>query len=395
LFFAANELDRTDVHTAHARRFLSRIGGLVFLDTREPWTDGLYAVSVDVAKPTPNEQRAAWRSALGDAAGDHAERLAGHFDFGLGTIHRVAQAALTVRPDSQTDAGSLWENAITRARPALDALAQRIEPKAGWTDIQLPEHEKSQLQQIASQVALRSKVYDDWGFRARMNRGLAVSALFAGESGTGKTMAAEVIARELGLLLYRIDLSAVVSKYIGETEKNLRRLFDTAENGGAILFFDEADALFGRRSEVKDSHDRYANIEVNYLLQRMESYRGLAILATNMKNALDAAFLRRLRFVVNFPFPATAQRKAIWSSVFPAGAAVAALDLDRLARLALTGGSIHGIALNAAFMAARLGVQVTMPIVLGAARNEFRKLDKPVNEADFRWLDRTGTGGRA
>src|SRR5947209_9967836 len=158
-----------------------------------------------------------------------------------------------------------------------------------------------------------------------MNRGLGISALFAGESGTGKTMAAEVKANQLRLNLYRIDLSAVVSKYIGETEKNLRRMFDAAENGGAILFFDEADALFGKRSEVKDSHDRYANIEINYLLQRMEAYRGLAILATNMKSALDTAFLRRLRFIVNFPFPGVAERRRMWAQVFPKNAPVAAL----------------------------------------------------------------------
>ena len=179
----------------------------------------------------------------------------------------------------------------------------------------------------------------------------------------------------------------MVSKYIGETEKNLRKLFDAAEGGGAILFFDEADALFGKRSEVKDSHDRYANIEVNYLLQRLESFQGLAILATNMKGALDSAFLRRLRFVITFPFPGVLERKAIWASVFPAQAATTALDFDRLARLALTGGSIQGIALNAAFMAAKAGVQIGMPLVLEAARAEYRKLDKPVNEADFRWLE--------
>src|SRR6266581_6276215 len=159
-----------------------------------------------------------------------------------------------------------------------------------------------------------------------MNRGLGINALFAGESGTGKTMAAEVIANSLHL-----NLSAVVSKYIGETEKNLRRLFDAAEDGGAILFFDEADALFGKRSEVKDSHDRYANIEINYLLQRMESYGGLAILATNMRSALDSAFLRRLRFVVTFPFPGAAERRAIWQKAFPAQAPRGDLDFDRLA----------------------------------------------------------------
>ena len=228
------------------------------------------------------------------------------------------------------------------------------------------------------------RVYDDWSFRQRMNRGLGISALFAGESGTGKTMAAEVIANDLHLNLYRIDLSAVVSKYIGETEKNLRRLFDAAEDGGAILFFDEADALFGKRSEVKDSHDRYANIEINYLLQRMESYCGLAVLATNMKSALDTAFLRRLRFIVNFAFPSQADRTRIWAKVFPPQTPTAGLDYDRLARFNLTGGSIHNAALNAAFMAAQTGTPVAMGHVLTAVRAEFRKLERAVNEADFR-----------
>jgi SpoVK/Ycf46/Vps4 family AAA+-type ATPase len=203
-------------------------------------------------------------------------------------------------------------------------------------------------------------------------------------------MAAEVIANELRLNLYRIDLSAVVSKYIGETEKNLRRMFDAAENGGAILFFDEADALFGKRSEVKDSHDRYANIEINYLLQRMEAYRGLAILATNMKSALDTAFLRRLRFIVRFPFPGAAERKAIWQRVFPQDMPKNALDYDRLARLNVTGGHIHNIAINAAFLAARAGSPVTMALVLEAARAEFRKIERPINEADFRWQEPAG-----
>ena len=223
-----------------------------------------------------------------------------------------------------------------------------------------------------------------------MNRGLGIGALFAGRSGTGKTMAAEVLANALRLNLYRIDLSAVVSKYIGETEKNLRRLFDAAEDGGTILFFDEADAIFGKRSEVKDSHDRYANIEINYLLQRMEAYRGLAILATNMKSALDAAFMRRLRFVVNFPVPTSAERRLIWQKVFPAEVPTAGLDFDRLARLNLTGGNIHSIALNAAFLAARAALPVTMPVVLDAARTEFRKLERPINEADFRWREPPG-----
>jgi ATPases of the AAA+ class len=392
LYLDAAEVERGDATAILVKRFLARAGGLSFVDAREPWASAATrALSVDVAKPTAVEQRTLWQRLLGDAAGAQPQQLAGHFDFNLGRIEQIAHAALAaVEQKPGALAHTLWQGALAQTRPALDQLAQRIEPKAGWDDLKLPDSEKTLLRQIADQVGQRSTVYDDWGFRQRMNRGLSISALFTGESGTGKTMAAEVLAKELGLSLYRIDLSAVVSKYIGETEKNLRKLFDAAEDGGAILFFDEADALFGKRSEVKDSHDRYANIEVNYLLQRLESFRGLAILATNMKGALDTAFLRRLRFVVNFPFPGVAERKAIWASVFPAQAVTTALDFDRLARLALTGGSIQGIALNAAFMAAKANVQIGMPLLLDAVRAEYRKLDKPVNEADFRWLESAG-----
>ncbi|MGB3838084.1 MAG: ATP-binding protein [Rhodanobacter sp.] len=393
LYLDAGELEGAETAATAVRRFLARSSGLVFVDAREPWP-AVQALSVDVAKPAAVEQRSLWQRLLGDAAGAQPQRLAGHFDFNLGKIEQIAHGALAATEDKPAAlAQALWQSALAHTRPALDRLAQRIEPKAGWDDLKLPENEQALLRQIADQVAGRSTVYDDWGFRARMNRGLSISVLFTGESGTGKTMAAEVLARELGLSLYRIDLSAVVSKYIGETEKNLRKLFDAAEGGGAILFFDEADALFGKRSEVKDSHDRYANIEVNYLLQRLESFGGLAILATNMKGALDGAFLRRLRFVVHFPFPGAAERRAIWASVFPAQAAVGALDFDRLARLPLTGGSIQGIALNAAFMAAKAGVEIGMPLLLDAVRGEYRKLDKPINEADFRWLE--SAGGRS
>jgi SpoVK/Ycf46/Vps4 family AAA+-type ATPase len=235
-----------------------------------------------------------------------------------------------------------------------------------------------------SQVEHRNTVYEGWGFAQKMTRGLGISALFAGESGTGKTLAAEVIASALRLALYRIDLSQVVSKYIGETEKNLQRVFDLMEGGGAILFFDEADALFGKRSEVRDSHDRYANIEINYLLQRMESYTGLAILATNMKGALDSAFMRRLRFIVPFNFPTPAERRLMWERAFPADVPQESLDYERLAKLNLTGAGIHSVALNAAFLAAKADTPVTMQLVLMAARTEFRKLERPVSEADLK-----------
>ena len=367
-------------------QFAARSGGVLFLDTREPRLDlGRDAVSVDVAKPTATEQRAAWAATLGEAAGDSPQRLASQFNLSLAEIQRIARTTLAVYQDRPSPE-HLWQACLSASRPRLDTLAQRLEPKATQDDLVLPPAESELLHQISAQVQERSTVYETWGFGRRMNRGLGISALFAGESGTGKTMAAEVIANQLKLSLYRIDLSAVVSKYIGETEKNLRRVFDAAEDGGAILFFDEADALFGKRSEVKDSHDRYANIEINYLLQRMEGYRGLAILATNMKSALDQAFMRRLRFIFNFPFPGPKERKLIWQKVLPPETPTEALDYEHLSRLTLTGGSIHNIALNAAFMAARAGTAVTMPLVLEAARSEFRKLEKPINEADFRMV---------
>ena len=195
-------------------------------------------------------------------------------------------------------------------------------------------------------------------------------------------MAAEVLAGELRLDLYRIDLSSVVSKYIGETEKNLRRVFDAAELGGAILLFDEADALFGKRSEVKDSHDRYANIEVSYLLQRMEEYRGLAILTTNIKSALDTAFLRRIRFVVQFPFPDAAQRAEIWRRIFPSGTPTEGIEVAKLSRLNVAGGNIRNVAINAAFLAAAAREPVRMSHLLRAARTEYAKLEKPLTESE-------------
>jgi hypothetical protein len=372
---------------AALHRFLTRAHGLLFLDTRDLQPGaGRADLAFDVARPTPAEQREAWEQALG--GGDTPARLAGQFNLQLDAVARIAAAA---KIEADGEAASLgdaaWKACLAGTRPRLDALAQRLDPRATWDDLVLPADELRALHQIADQVRRRGTVYEDWGFRRKMNRGLGINALFAGDSGTGKTMAAEVIANDLRLDIYRIDLSAVVSKYIGETEKNLRRLFDAAEDGGAILFFDEADAIFGKRSEVKDSHDRYANIEINYLLQRMESYAGLAVLATNMKSALDSAFLRRLRFIVSFPFPGLAERAAIWRRAFPPETPLGTLDYARLARFNLTGGNIHSIALNAAFLAAREGTPVTMPLILAALRTELRKLDKPIQEADFQWAE--------
>ncbi|MGP1667429.1 MAG: AAA family ATPase, partial [Rhodanobacter sp.] len=233
LYLDVAEVAPAEPQAAAIKSLLAGVDGLVFVAARDSWLDsGQPVISVEVARPTPLEQREAWHAALGEMAAGHAQHLAGHFDFGLAPIRQVANAALAdVGHEPEKLARVLWDGALARARPALDQLAQRIEPKAGWDDLQLPVAEKALLYQIADQVTLRGTVYDDWGFRARMNRGLGISALFAGESGTGKTMAAEVLAHALGLLLYRIDLSSVVSKYIGETEKNLRRVFDAAESG--------------------------------------------------------------------------------------------------------------------------------------------------------------------
>ncbi|MEU0436542.1 ATP-binding protein [Streptomyces sp. NPDC006290] len=357
-------------------RFLQRSGGPCFVATRELRPDVPAPThGVDIAPPPVAERAAAWRTAFPST---DADRLAGQFALGLSAIQEIATA-------SGTDPDAAWRTCLARTRPRLGALAQRLEPKANWDDIVLPAQEAALLRQIGDQVAQRCTVYQNWGFSERHNRGLGISALFTGPSGTGKTMAAEVLARHLSLDLYRVDLSAAVSKYIGETEKNLRRLFDAAEPGGAILFFDEADALFGKRSQVKDSHDRYANIEVSYLLQRMEAYQGLAILATNLRRSLDTAFLRRLRFIVPFAFPDTTDRREMWARVFPESAPVDPLDLDHLASLPLSGGMIRNIALNAAFAAASAGTAIGMAAVLTAARTELRKVETPLSEGDFVW----------
>lgn len=394
LFVDAQDVDPSapDGPAHLVNRFVSRAGGLVFLGSRDVWpTPSRPMVPLECQRPNRAEQQQAWLSALGPNQSDSAAALAGQFRL---TVDRIRQILGDVRDgyggsEPDVSAGErLWDACRRAVQPRMDALAQRLDAKATWDDLVLPDQEFRLLQQIGSQVRQRTTVYETWGFGARMNRGLGISALFAGPSGTGKSMAAEVIANALRLNLYRIDLSAVVSKYIGETEKNLRRVFDAAEEGGALLFFDEADALFGKRSEVKDSHDRYANIEINYLLQRMEEYSGVAVLATNMRAALDTAFVRRLRFIVTFSFPALAERRRIWDKVFPdAVPGREALDLDRLARLPATGGMIHNIALNAAFVAAGVGTPLTMPMVLGVARAEFRKQELPTIDRDFVWVE--------
>ncbi|MDM0071129.1 ATP-binding protein [Variovorax sp. J31P207] len=385
--------ESSDASAAVLGRLLDRLHALAFVATRDAHAlgaggrDGLLVTAIE--RPSATEQTQAWLDLLGESREALASRLASQFNFNLPQIASMARSAGRAAGDDGDSgddslASALWTACRQCAHSKMDLLSQRIRPKAEWGDIVLPAEALSLLHQIVAQVALRRRVYGDWGFERKMSRGLGLSALFHGESGTGKTMAAEVIANALALDLYRIDLSAVISKYIGETEKNLQRIFDAAEDGGGILFFDEADALFGKRSEVRDSHDRYANIETNYLLQRIEAFRGLAILATNLKGSLDAAFMRRLRFVVPFTYPGPHERALMWQRAFPADTPVEGLDPAQLARLDCTGGSIHSIALNAAFLAAHRGGSVTMALVHEAARSELLKLGRPIHEADFR-----------
>ena len=361
--------------------------------------------SIEVHPPTPWEQRQLWQTHLGDTACElngYIDQLVTYFNLNAPGIRAVCERVKredteTLKTgtgessDGQNGAGErgkgkgkiqdlLWQTCLSQARPKLGELAQQIQSAVSWEDLVLPETEFQILKTLAAHVRQRHIVYERWGFASKGQRGLGISALFAGTSGTGKTLAAETLANALHLDLYRIDLSTVVSKYIGETEKNLRRIFDGAEMGGAILLFDEADALFGKRSDIKDAHDRYANMEVAYLLQRIEAYRGLAILTTNLKDSLDQAFLRRIRFVVQFPFPDASQRERIWQRSFPRQTPLGELNFKTLAKLNIAGGNIRNIALNAAFLAADKGEEVGMEHIIKAAQSEYIKLERPLTE---------------
>lgn len=398
-----------------ARALAERLPAPLIVASRDPQTLHRMVWRQEVNKPDPPGQRSLWQHALakeeegvetsraavessppGANATAHSRLMAARVDciaeqFRLSaeTIASVAHAAMAAGndPDARGLPDRLWESCRAVSRAQLDQLAERIVPRAGWRDLILPDAQMLVLRMLVGEAQNRMIVYEQWGFARRGRRGLGLSALFSGPSGTGKTLAAEVLANDLELDLYRIDLSAVVSKYIGETEKNLSQVFDAAEQGGVVLLFDEADALFGKRSEVKDSHDRYANIEVGYLLQRMETYQGVAILTTNSKALLDKAFQRRLRFTVDFPFPGIRERQAIWERTIPEQTPADNLDRARLAQLNMTGGSIRNIALNAAFLAAAEGNPMAMTHVLTAAQLEAGKEERPIAEIETRgWV---------
>jgi hypothetical protein len=380
--------ERDDRISGVQTQLLEAVDTPIILSTNHPHAGlGRPRAAFHTGKPTRREQAEIWHTCLnGENVNGTVETLVSQFSLSPVAIRSAAmRAEASARPTGALEASftdELWNTCRLLARPRLAELAQRIESTVTWNDLVLPEKEHELLRRIALHVRQRVKVYESWGFAGRGSRGLGISALFAGASGTGKTMAAEVLANELRLDLFRIDLSQVVSKYIGETEKNLSRVFDAAEEGASILLFDEADALFGKRSEVKDSHDRYANVEVSYLLQRMEAYRGLAILTSNRKNALDQAFLRRIRFVIDFPFPEVAQRAEMWRRVFPLHTPTEGLQIDRLARLRVSGGNIQNIAIGAAFLAADAQQPVRMQHLLSSTRSEFAKLETPLADAE-------------
>jgi hypothetical protein len=343
---------------------------------------------IEYPVPGFSQRKALWAQCLGSES-EGLAALAGQYVLTSGQI-RSAVAAARDRAAQRGDhmqSADLFASARAHSSPGLATLARQIRPRYGWRDIVLPPDQLTLLHEIVGAVLSRPLVFEEWGVGRKLAASYGVTMLFAGPPGTGKTMAAEVIASDLGLELYKIDLSTIVSKYIGETEKNLERIFNEARSSNAILFFDEADAIFGKRSEVKDAHDRYANIEVSYLLQRMEAYDGVTILATNLRANLDEAFTRRLQFAVDFPFPEEEYRLRIWQTLFPPEVPrTPDLDLATLARrFKLAGGSIRNIIVSATFLAAADGQCVGMSHLMHGARRELQKMGRLLNEKDLQF----------
>jgi SpoVK/Ycf46/Vps4 family AAA+-type ATPase len=400
-------MENTDVITEdtypdqfkHLRNLIENHSGIIMLAGNDPaWVarNGLTAaITIPIEMPGYTERKALWQQHLGspDFSGPNLGILAQRFRLTSGQIAATCQMAKaqvhwesatknqsTIKTEGVT-LDTLMQAARSQSDHALATFARKVTLNYRWEDLILPESQFAQLQEICLQFTHRHIVYDDWGFGRKLSLGRGLNVLFVGSPGTGKTMASEVIANELGLTLYKIDLSQIVSKYIGETEKNLDRIFTAAEDANAILFFDEADALFGKRSEIKDAHDRYANIEVGYLLQKMEEYEGIAILATNLRGNLDDAFVRRMQFIVEFPFPDEHYRRRIWETFFPQEMPLGEdVDFTVLAReIRVAGGNIKNIGLASAFYAASDGGVIHMPHLLRAAHREHQKLGRSWN----------------
>jgi hypothetical protein len=386
------EQDRSRLHQSVLTRWLVELGGVVFVSGDRPWSWGvppepIMLLPLELKPMLFVEQVKLWRSLTRDVGLSEAElhEVVSTHPMGPADIEatvRLAQALASLRTgETPMTSRDVRQACRTRSRVNLSSVAQRVEPKYRWEDIVLPAAALEQLRAICSQAKLRSRVLGEWGFERKLSLGKGLNALFAGPPGTGKTMAAEVVAADLDLDLYKIDLSQVVSKYIGETEKNLRQIFDGAAQAHAILLFDEADALLGKRSAVKDAHDRYANTEIAYLLQKMEEYEGITVLTTNLRQNMDEAFTRRMRFVVEFPFPDVAAREGIWRRAWPQATPMAA-DIDPVLlaqRFKLAGGSIRNITLTAAFLAAQHDAPVSMALVLESTRQELRKMGRLVD----------------
>lgn len=379
---------------------LKDFAGIVFVGSREVWqtnADDASAMFVRVQLPTPDysTRKQIWDDFLTEA--EHAiaadvstDALADKFSFTPGKIRaaitEAGQRASMRDPDAgEISAEDFYQACRAQSSRKLSTLARKITPLYTWRDIVLPNDSLEHLREVCTHIKHRQMVFGEWGFNEKISLGKGLSTLFVGPSGTGKTMAAEILARELNLDLYKIDLSSIVSKYIGETEKNLSKIFAEAEQSNAILFFDEADSIFGKRSEVKDAHDRYANIEVNYLLQRMEEYEGIVILASNFQKNIDEAFTRRIRFIIEFPFPDADYRRRIWKKVFPRETPLDEhIDFDFLSqKMKLTGGNIKNIALNAAFLAAENSGHVEMEHIICATKREFQKMGRMCVRSDF------------
>lgn len=372
--------------------------GVIFLLSDCSWDNpdylnDCYFLSLQLPLPDTLGRKQLWESLSKGyrIAGDiHWGVMASKFKFTPGQMMKALSLAENMAAYEMPEDGTIHENVLHEAcflqsKHRLKSAATRIEAKYAWEDIILPQNIIEQLKNICNQLKYRHVVYGEWGFDQKLSYGKGLCVLLYGPPGTGKTMTVQVIANELKLELFRIDLSQVISKYIGETEKNLQRIFDQAQASNAILFFDEADAIFGKRSEVKDAHDRYANIETSYLLQKVEEYEGMSILATNFKDNIDAAFTRRIQHMVEFPFPDAAHRKMIWEKLFPKEAPLDEdVDFEFLAnRFELSGGSIKNVVLSSAFLAAQEKGPIQMKHLVRALKYELHKTGRVLLKEDL------------